>query len=106
MTSPPNPEFYTARDLSKRWKASEKTLERWRMDGTGPAYLKIGGRVLYATETILTHERARTRTATGAAVSAERELRIADILDQSTASARADHELRSGKYKLHTSRYG
>ena len=106
MISTTNPEFYTARELSKRWKTSEKTLERWRMDGTGPAYLKIGGKVLYATETILAHERVRTRTATGAAVPSERDLRVADILDHCTASARADHELRSGKYKLHTSRYG
>ena len=65
MTSTTTPDFYTARELSKRWKTSEKTLERWRMEGTGPVYLKIGGRVLYGVGQIQEHERERVRVATG-----------------------------------------
>ena len=65
MTSSTNPDFYTARELSKRWKTSEKTLERWRMEGTGPVYFKIGGRVLYGAKQVQSHEMGRMRAATG-----------------------------------------
>ncbi len=34
-------------ELAKRWKLSERTLERWRWLGVGPTYLKLGGRVVY-----------------------------------------------------------
>jgi hypothetical protein len=35
------------KDLAKRWNISHRTLERWRYTGQGPAFLKLGGRVLY-----------------------------------------------------------
>ena len=38
--------------LSKRWDISPRTLERWRWMGEGPAYLKIGGRVVYRIEDV------------------------------------------------------
>ena len=34
-------------ELSRRWRLSPRTLERWRYRGTGPQYLKVGGRVVY-----------------------------------------------------------
>jgi hypothetical protein len=34
-------------ELSRRWRLSPRTLERWRFKGTGPHYLKVGGRVVY-----------------------------------------------------------
>ena len=34
-------------DLARRWSLSHRTLERWRWQGIGPRYLKIGGRVVY-----------------------------------------------------------
>jgi len=37
-------------DLADRWNISERTLERWRWLGEGPAYLKISGRVVYRLE--------------------------------------------------------
>ena len=37
----------TQNDLAKRWNKSVHTIERYRCDGTGPVYLKIGGKVLY-----------------------------------------------------------
>ena len=37
----------TQRELAERWQKSESTIERYRCDGTGPVYLKIGGKVLY-----------------------------------------------------------
>ena len=35
------------KELAERWRMSEATLERWRRDRIGPAFLKILGRVLY-----------------------------------------------------------
>ena len=60
-----NRKFFSPRELANRWNTSEKTLERWRMHGSGPVYLKIGGRVLYGVEQIEEHERGRVRVATG-----------------------------------------
>jgi hypothetical protein len=34
-------------ELSRRWRLSPRTLERWRYQGTGPQFLKVGGRVVY-----------------------------------------------------------
>jgi len=51
-------------DLARRWKVSPRTLERWRWVGEGPAYLKVGGRVLYRLEDIEAHEQARLRRST------------------------------------------
>lgn len=56
-------------ELADRWNISERTLERWRWTGEGPAYLKIGGRVVYRLEDIEHYEaknlRASTSTAAG-----------------------------------------
>ena len=43
MTTLKSQEFFTPRELAQRWNTSEKTLERWRMEVTGPVYFKIGG---------------------------------------------------------------
>ena len=43
-------------DLARRWRISPRTLERWRVEGRGPAYLKIGGRVIYRLEDIEAYE--------------------------------------------------
>jgi hypothetical protein len=48
-------------ELSRRWKISARTLERWRWLDQGPAYLKIGGRVAYRMEDIEAFEQARRR---------------------------------------------
>jgi hypothetical protein len=47
--------------LAKRWSMSERTLQRWRWSKTGPAYLKLGGRVLYRLADIEIWEQARRR---------------------------------------------
>jgi len=47
-------------DLATRWSVSPRTLERWRYDGDGPAYLKLGSRVVYRLEDIEAYE-ARLR---------------------------------------------
>jgi hypothetical protein len=45
--------------LARRWSLSPRTLERWRWLNEGPAYLKIGGRVIYRLEDIEAFEAAQ-----------------------------------------------
>lgn len=33
--------------LVERWGLSPKTLERWRVIGTGPKYIRLPGKVIY-----------------------------------------------------------
>ena len=44
------------RQLCKFWSITPETLRKWRGNGYGPIYLKIGGRVLYRSEDILAFE--------------------------------------------------
>ncbi len=48
----------TQKELARRWTISHRTLERWRWTGQGPAYMKIGGRIVYRIEDVLAHEHA------------------------------------------------
>jgi Helix-turn-helix domain len=50
----------TQAELARRWRKSERTLERWRLRGQGPAHLQIGG-VLYRLEDIEAFEKAQLR---------------------------------------------
>ena len=52
------------RELADRWGLSENTLERWRVEGIGPVFLKLKGRVLYRVEDIKTFEAASLRKST------------------------------------------
>lgn len=40
-------ELLTQKRLAKKLNQSERTLERWRVEGTGPAFVKAGRKVLY-----------------------------------------------------------
>ncbi|WP_085853141.1 helix-turn-helix domain-containing protein [Palleronia marisminoris] len=35
------------RELAERWSTSQRTLQRWRAEGKGPAYILIGGAIRY-----------------------------------------------------------
>ena len=48
----------TQKELARRWTISHRTLERWRWTGQGPAFMKIGGRIMYRLEDVLAHEEA------------------------------------------------
>lgn len=50
---------FTQKELARRWTLSHRTLERWRWDDTGPAYMKIGGRIVYRLEDVLSYEKER-----------------------------------------------
>ena len=45
--------------LADRWNISPRTLERWRWTGEGPAFVKIGGRVVYRIADIEAYENGR-----------------------------------------------
>jgi hypothetical protein len=47
--------------LARRWSISPRTLERWRWLRQGPAYLRIGGRIVYRLEDIEGFEAASIR---------------------------------------------
>jgi len=51
-------------ELAARWKISPRTLERWRWTGDGPAFIKIGGRVVYRLEDVETYEHTQLRAST------------------------------------------
>ena len=46
----------TQAELARRWRLSPRTLERWRWQGKGPAYLKIGVRIVYRKDDIESFE--------------------------------------------------
>lgn len=52
-------QFLNQARLANRWQISPRTLERWRWTGEGPAFVKIGGRVVYRLDDILAFENAR-----------------------------------------------
>jgi hypothetical protein len=56
-----SPQHLDQTELSRRWKISPRTLERWRWLRQGPAYLKIGGRVAYRLEDIEAFEEGQRR---------------------------------------------
>ncbi|WP_298838499.1 helix-turn-helix domain-containing protein, partial [uncultured Salinicola sp.] len=51
-------------ELAARWKISPRTLERWRWTGEGPAFIKIGGRVVYRLEDVEAFEHTQLRAST------------------------------------------
>jgi len=51
-------------ELARRWRMSERTLERWRWLGQGPRFMKLGGRVAYRLEDIEAFEAKQLREIT------------------------------------------
>ena len=39
--------FATTFEQAKAHKTSPRTMERWRGDGTGPPYMRVGKKILY-----------------------------------------------------------
>ncbi len=53
------PIYLTQDEVASRWRISPRSLERWRWQRTGPAFTKLGGRVVYALSDIEAYERRR-----------------------------------------------
>jgi excisionase family DNA binding protein len=41
------PPHLTTKEIAQRLRLHPRTLERWRREGAGPPFMKLGGRVLY-----------------------------------------------------------
>lgn len=54
----------TQNELASRWRISPATLERWRSEGIGPQFLKLGGQVRYPTADIDAYEAQCLRRST------------------------------------------
>jgi hypothetical protein len=54
-------EYLTPEELADRYKGiiTTKTLANWRSAGIGPAYTRVGGRILYAVCDVLHWESTR-----------------------------------------------
>lgn len=70
----------TPKQLANRWHLSEKTLERWRHEGSGPLFLKLGNRVLYPLEQIEVTEAQSLRQTFSTGVSATNHLSMTSLL--------------------------
>ncbi|RDD64189.1 DNA-binding protein [Thalassococcus profundi] len=51
---------FTTNELAARWKVSIRTLERWRAERYGPAWITIGGSIRYRIPDVLAWEAAHT----------------------------------------------
>ena len=63
--SPGDRRVLNEHELARRWGLSNKTLQRWRMEGRGPKYLKLSKRVSYPIEIVLEFERSVLHDSTG-----------------------------------------
>lgn len=53
------PEYLNQDELAARFRVSPRTLERWRWLKTGPNYIKLGGKIVYALTDVESYERRR-----------------------------------------------
>ena len=50
----------TTEELAARWHMAKGTLSNWRNAGDGPAYIKLGKRILYPMSAVIDFERRNT----------------------------------------------
>ena len=55
-------------ELVERLRVSRSTLERWRTNGVGPPFIKVGSRVIYRIGDVEDWEQAHARRSTGQAI--------------------------------------
>lgn len=52
----------TELELAKRWGLSPRTLQMWRRDGIGPAFIDIGRNTIrYRIEDVIAYEESRIK---------------------------------------------
>ena len=49
----------TEEELATYWGVARYTLQKWRYNGQGPMYIKIGGKIRYTKEAIIEYEKNR-----------------------------------------------
>lgn len=52
------------KELSQRWNVAVGTLQKWRQQSYGPAFLKLSSRVAYPIEAVEAFERENLRKST------------------------------------------
>ncbi|NDF11810.1 MAG: DNA-binding protein [Proteobacteria bacterium] len=57
-------EYLTPTELAELWGISENTLRKWRWEGKGPRYVKLGERVVYRRNDIDAYASANIYTST------------------------------------------
>ncbi|MFL6263415.1 MAG: helix-turn-helix domain-containing protein [Thermoanaerobaculia bacterium] len=58
------PEISTTEEAARFLRLQKQTLEAWRLRGTGPAFLKLGRRVVYRREALERFMTERERRST------------------------------------------
>lgn len=48
-------EYLNTKELAKHIKTSPRTLERWRTEGQGPKYYKLGRKVIYKSDDVIAY---------------------------------------------------
>ena len=62
--------FRTSAEAADTLRISNRTLERYRVEGTGPKFMKAGRRVLYREQDLLAWLEAHTFSSTAEAAAA------------------------------------
>jgi predicted site-specific integrase-resolvase len=57
-------EYLNTKEAAKRLRVSARTLEKWRVQGTGPVFLKIGRLCFYTEDAITAWLNSRRREST------------------------------------------
>jgi hypothetical protein len=57
-------EYLSEKALAKKWGINFRTLQKWRCQGIGPPFIKIGIAVRYSPESIKQFEEERMQLAT------------------------------------------
>lgn len=61
----PDRSLLTQAETSTLLRINVRTLERWRIDGSGPRFVKLGRQVLYERDELAEHIRRNRREFTG-----------------------------------------
>ncbi len=56
--------YYSPKELSELWGVSENTLRKWRWEGKGPKFVKLGARVAYRAVDIDTYSEQNLHSST------------------------------------------
>lgn len=57
---PTQERLLTPQEVAERWALSEDTLRRWRSEGCGPNYVRLGGRIRYRLAEVMRYEASMT----------------------------------------------
>lgn len=71
MINEEQPKRLTEQQLSNYWGISKNTLRKWRSNGDGPIYIKIGARIIYRLEDIEDFEIKRLYSSTSGKINKE-----------------------------------